>query len=105
MYESRPKRKEGEPIEALVGEAIELTASRSNGTVAGVVGEPGGGPQGGPTAGADGAVRARNGEGGFTRRLPWEDWERDRLRTAFSAAVAVAAVEALLLIVLLAAIL
>lgn len=105
MYESRPKRKEGEPIEALVGEAIELTASRSDGTAVGVVGEPGGGPQRRPNAGADGAVQAQDGEGGFTRRLPWENWERDRLRTAFSAAVAVAAVEALLLIVLLAAIL
>ena len=101
MYESRPKRKEGEPIEALVGEAIELTASRSDGATAGLAGEP----EGGPNAGADGAVRTQNGEGGFTRRLPWENWERDRLRTAFSAAVAVAAVEALLLIVLLAAIL
>lgn len=29
MYESEPRRREGEPIESLVGDAIELTASRS----------------------------------------------------------------------------
>lgn len=105
MYESKSRRREGEPIESLVGDAIELTASRS-----------GSGPG---TGFADGEVdpgeRARDersprpgdaagsrtgGIGGFPR-LPWDGWDRARLSAALLAAISAAALEALVLLVIL----
>lgn len=104
MYESKPRRREGEPIEALVGEAIELTASRS-GSIAGDDAEGGlreraGKERGSRSGGAAGAWAWAEGRG---LTLPWDGWSEDRLRGAFLVAVVAAAVEALALIAVLIA--
>lgn len=104
MYESKPRLREGEPIELLVGEAIELTASRSGsgpgtGADGGEIGrgEHDGGEQDLRRAGAS------DGWMGRVPRLPWDGWDRDRLRAALLVAVAAAAVEFLALIAVLVA--
>lgn len=105
MYESKPRRREGEPIESLVGEAIKLTASRSGGgTGTGAAdGEVGRGERdgGGRNLRAGSAAGARGGWTGAVPRLPWDGWDRDRLSAALLAAAGVATLEALVLVAIL----
>lgn len=104
VYESKPRRREGEPIELLVGEAIELTASRagSGPETDADGGEIGRGEQVGEEQGLR-AGGARDGWMGRVPRLPWDGWDRERLRAALLVAVAAAAGEALALIAVLVA--
>lgn len=107
MYESRPRRKEGEPIESLVGEAIELTASREGVPAGAVEDGPGERTRAGRNAGSVAGSSAGDEQagGGLLRglRLPWDSWDRERLSGALLAAVAVAALEALVLVTILVA--
>ena len=107
MYESSPRRREGEPIESLVGEAIELTASRE-GVPAGAAedgpGERAGAGRSAESVAGNFAAGERAGEGLLGGlRLPWDSWDRERLSGALLAAVAVAALEAVALLTVLAA--
>ena len=102
MYESKPRRREGEPIELLVGEAIEMTASRSQSGADAADGEIGCGEHGGKEQNLR-ADRAGDGWMGRVPRLPWDGWDRDRLRAALLVAAAAAAVEFLALIAVLVA--